>query len=229
MKSTDCPIVTLGKAVKKLTRSEQKRAAILEAASNVFLTKGFETASMDEIASIAGVSKRTVYSHFQSKEKLYAGVMTGMCQGKREDILGSNEPGQDYLDQEGPIEELLCGLGERFLREVFNDESISLMRILIGKSDADSEMGQEFFNNGPILIINAIRDFFIKTNAEGKTAVDNPQIAAECLLASFLGARHIQCLVHAETVPTEEEIRAHVRETLGFMMKGIALRSSNDD
>ncbi|MFV7785927.1 TetR/AcrR family transcriptional regulator [Shewanella marisflavi] len=63
---------------KKLTRSELKRAAIVDAASVEFQNKGFSLASMDEIAKRADVSKRTVYNHFPSKEALFSAIMLEM-------------------------------------------------------------------------------------------------------------------------------------------------------
>jgi TetR/AcrR family transcriptional repressor of mexJK operon len=45
------------------SRSVRKRRAILDAATKVFLAEGFAGASMDAIATAAGVSKPTVYNH----------------------------------------------------------------------------------------------------------------------------------------------------------------------
>ena len=52
--------------------TDRKRLAILEAAADQFRTYGFDATSMDKIAAVAGVSKRTVYNHFPSKEDLFA-------------------------------------------------------------------------------------------------------------------------------------------------------------
>jgi TetR/AcrR family transcriptional regulator, regulator of autoinduction and epiphytic fitness len=52
--------------------TDRKRLAILEAAADQFRSFGFEATSMDKIAAIAGVSKRTVYNHFPSKDELFA-------------------------------------------------------------------------------------------------------------------------------------------------------------
>ncbi len=52
-----------------------KRKTILEGAIKVFTENGFDTSSMDKIAEIAGVSKRTVYNHFQSKESLFQAIV----------------------------------------------------------------------------------------------------------------------------------------------------------
>lgn len=55
----------------KLTRSERKKQDVLQAAIQEFRLFGFAGASMDRIAEQAGVSKRTVYNHFASKEQLF--------------------------------------------------------------------------------------------------------------------------------------------------------------
>ena len=55
-----------------LRLTDRKRSAILAAAADQFRTHGFEATSMDRIAALAGVSKRTVYNHFPSKDELFA-------------------------------------------------------------------------------------------------------------------------------------------------------------
>jgi len=52
--------------------TDRKRHAILAAAADQFRSFGFEATSMDKIAALAGVSKRTVYNHFPSKDELFA-------------------------------------------------------------------------------------------------------------------------------------------------------------
>ena len=56
-----------------------KRAAILEAAKQLFSDQGFNGASMDQIAAEAGVSKLTVYSHFGDKEALFTAAVRAKC------------------------------------------------------------------------------------------------------------------------------------------------------
>src|SRR5687768_18273723 len=55
--------------------TDRKRAAILDAAVAEFRHSGYEATSMDRIAASAGVSKRTVYNHFPSKEALFAQIL----------------------------------------------------------------------------------------------------------------------------------------------------------
>ncbi|MET0319792.1 MAG: TetR/AcrR family transcriptional regulator [Duganella sp.] len=58
-----------------LKLTDRKRQAIVDAAIAEFRASGFEATSMDKIAATAGVSKRTVYNHFPSKDELFAQIL----------------------------------------------------------------------------------------------------------------------------------------------------------
>ncbi|WP_298442954.1 TetR/AcrR family transcriptional regulator [uncultured Ferrimonas sp.] len=73
----------------KLSRSEQKRQAIIAAAKTLFIASGIHATSMDQLAAEAQVSKRTVYNHFASKELLVAQLLTEMWQ---QSLLEINQP-----------------------------------------------------------------------------------------------------------------------------------------
>src|SRR3546814_12990916 len=61
-----------------LTRSEYKHRAIQQAGTEIFLELGYEAATMDHIAAKAGVSKQTVYNHFQSKDGLFKATIADL-------------------------------------------------------------------------------------------------------------------------------------------------------
>ncbi|GAK87792.1 transcriptional regulator TetR family [Vibrio ponticus] len=63
-----------------MTRSEQKRLAIIEAAKQEFIENGFLAANMNNICTAAEVSKRTLYRHFESKELLFEAVLAEIQQ-----------------------------------------------------------------------------------------------------------------------------------------------------
>ncbi len=70
---------------RKKRDTSQKRAAILEGAVKVFTKNGFDASSMDHIAEVAGVSKRTVYNHFPSKEALFQSIVADFL--KQRDVI----------------------------------------------------------------------------------------------------------------------------------------------
>jgi AcrR family transcriptional regulator len=59
---------------------DQRRAQLLDAASEVFTTKGYHAAAMDDIADAAGVSKPVLYQHFESKLDLYLALLDSSCE-----------------------------------------------------------------------------------------------------------------------------------------------------
>jgi AcrR family transcriptional regulator len=59
---------------------DQRRAQLLDAASEVFTTRGYHAAAMDDIADAAGVSKPVLYQHFESKLDLYLALLDRSCE-----------------------------------------------------------------------------------------------------------------------------------------------------
>lgn len=87
-------------APKRLT--DLKRKAIIQAAINEFRASGFDLTSMDKIAATAGVSKRTVYNHFPSKEELFAEILHKLwasISAQAEITYRSNVPLREQLEQ----------------------------------------------------------------------------------------------------------------------------------
>src|SRR6187551_1244017 len=64
--------------LEEANRSQRKRRAILEAATEVFLRSGYLGTNMDEIAALSEVSKQTIYKHFTSKEALFIEIVGSM-------------------------------------------------------------------------------------------------------------------------------------------------------
>lgn len=80
--------------------TDRKRQAIIQAAINEFRDNGFEITSMDKIAATAGVSKRTVYNHFPSKEELFAEILNQLwirVTAEQETAYRSDLPLRDQL------------------------------------------------------------------------------------------------------------------------------------
>jgi len=193
------------KAKEDMSRNELKRFDIIEAAKTVFLKKGFELTSMDEIAKEAGVSKRTVYSNFGSKENLFSGLMSELCNGKREAVSLEIDPNL-------PIEQALTELGERFLSVIFECEGITLMRMMIGNANTFPEIGKSFFQNGPLELINYVGEYLTQCQEKNLIQIEDPYLASQSLLASMYGAEQIRCLITGDS-EIEENMRYDMVKT----------------
>jgi AcrR family transcriptional regulator len=67
---------------------EERRAQLLDAANEVFTTRGYHAAAMDEIAATAGISKPVLYQHFDSKLDLYLALLDQACDSLVEVVRG---------------------------------------------------------------------------------------------------------------------------------------------
>ena len=120
----------------KQTRSQLKRAAIIEAARTTFKSLGVTATSMDKLAEVAGVSKRTVYNHFATKEALVMTLMTDLWE------QALSQPTVAY-DAHQPLEAQLQQLVRDDMDYLQSKEHIEVSRMLIGHLFYTTEMQQE--------------------------------------------------------------------------------------
>jgi AcrR family transcriptional regulator len=102
------------------------KARILDAAQRVFLTRGYQSATLDEIAETAPASKPTIYAHFPGKEALFEAVVARVIDGLT-DFEGFEPKGRSVPDK-------LASLGIEVV-ERFIEETIGVTRATIAEAD----------------------------------------------------------------------------------------------
>jgi len=100
---------------------------ILKAARKAFLDRGFEGASIEEIAYAARSGKPTIYARFPNKEALFAAAVTRYAFAKISRL-------EDYAPTGATIEERLASIGATVLQEALTGEWIGLLRLAIGEA-----------------------------------------------------------------------------------------------
>jgi len=120
-------------------RGNDLREHILYEAKNVFLEMGFERASMDIIAARAQTSKRTLYAHFESKEKLYLAIIELV----RELSLSKLKWPDDYSNDPTEALVLFCG---RFLEGLLFAWTIRMCRMSIAEAERFPEGAARYFD-----------------------------------------------------------------------------------
>jgi len=109
----------------KLTRSQIKHQAILDAAKSAFQEFGVQATSMDKLAELAQVSKRTIYNHFESKEVL---VMQLVADLWNKALVQNNI----VFNKDSSIEEQLTQLITTEVELMADAEYIALSRVAFG-------------------------------------------------------------------------------------------------
>ncbi|WP_434601619.1 TetR/AcrR family transcriptional regulator [Pseudomonas sp. Z4-7] len=116
--------------------TERKREAILQAAIAEFRSSGFEITSMDKIAATAGVSKRTVYNHFPSKEELFAEILNRLWNSITAEQLTP-------YNSQTPLRDQLRTLLHAKLQMLADENFLDLARIAIAATIHSPERAQD--------------------------------------------------------------------------------------
>ena len=118
-------IVRSGRPPRALAGEVEER--ILDAAETVFLERGFDGASVDEIADVARAGKPTIYARFPGKEALFVAVMARKVREKATSYESIAPIG-------ATIEEHLASIATAILRNVLAAETVGLARAAIAEA-----------------------------------------------------------------------------------------------
>lgn len=192
-------------------KSDAKRRAILRGAKAVFLKFGFGGTSMDEVAARAGVSKMTVYRHFGSKEDLFAGVITDLCNRIVAEDL-------ERIFEQKP-EEALRRYAQRMIDIVFAPDTIELHRIVIAESRRFPALGRFFYASGPQVCIDVLVRYFERNRRNPRFRITDPLRSAEEFLELLRGYAHLRVLLKIDKAPKRHEIVARLKGAVRHVLQ----------
>ncbi|HEY4041257.1 MAG TPA: TetR/AcrR family transcriptional regulator [Rhodopila sp.] len=152
--------------------SPEKRTQILTGAAAVFAADGYEGASMARIAAVAGVSKGTLYNHFDSKATLFAAYVGEQCTRHLARVF-------DGAGHDGDPAEVLRGIAKRMLQMLLSDVGLAIYRVVIAEAAQFPELARSFFEAGPARAIGFLSGWLAEETRRGRLCVADPGFAAE--------------------------------------------------
>ncbi len=169
---------------------------------------------MDAIAAEAGVSKRTVYSHFQNKESLFAAIMGDMCR-----LIGGSKPDEPIPD-EAP-ERVLKTLGLHILHSVLEPEALDVFRVVLAENATFPELGQAFWDAGPEVMKDTLAGYLAELDRRGVLTVPDVDLAAFQFMGMIEWPCHIRLLFGAGKPPTEAELGRALDQAVSTFVNGL--------
>ncbi|MEX1376680.1 MAG: TetR/AcrR family transcriptional regulator [Eubacteriales bacterium] len=158
----------------------KKRDSILEGAEDVFINMGFEAASMDKIAEQAGVSKRTVYNHFGSKENLFEVIVDNLL-AERQNLNPIK------YDSEKPLKDQLRAFAESEIFLIDSPRRLELSRFLTVTFLKDLEFQRRTVSKYPP-VYGIFMEWLREAHADSKIVSDNLILTARVFYALVVGA-----------------------------------------
>lgn len=149
----------------------RKFTQVLEGARDVFMSDGFEGASVDQIARTAGVSKATLYKYFPDKRILFMEVARRECQRQSNEAL-------DKIDMNAPPKQVLGQAGRHFLEFITSTLGQQVFRVCLAEADRFPQLGQQFYNSGPAVMCAKMAAYFEAAEARGELRIPDKPLAA---------------------------------------------------
>ena len=110
----------------RAVRAAERRSAIVEAALDEFIARGFTATRLDDVAKRAGVAKGTIYLHFKDKEALFEELV-------RTAIVPVVERITTPPPLNGSVRDALEGFAGMFIQEVAGTRRADIIRLIISE------------------------------------------------------------------------------------------------
>lgn len=186
--------------------NREKRRAVVDSALEVFLREGYAAASMDRVADVAGVAKRTIYNHFASKEDLFLGVIGSLV----DDVL---EPVDRTLMGARPASDCLLEFALRYADAMLANNRICLHRLVLGELSRFPSLGEAFVQ-GYRQAKSGVARMMERLELRGEIQIDDLDRAADVFWQITVAPIQRELLfrleLRKEDIPVVERLRASV-------------------
>ena len=198
-----------GQARPEDPRVVRSRAAAIDAARTLFLRDGYVGTTMDEIASVAGLSKRTLYNLYADKRTLFTAMVN-------EITAYAESFARDLSDELADLTETnltaaLHDLGRRLALSILRPEVIALRRLLVGEAQSFPELAEQYFDRAPGLVLRTLASGLQRLGDDGLLRIEDTRRAAEHFAYLVAGAPLDRAIL-VGTIPTKGRLIACARD-----------------
>lgn len=193
------------------TRRGRKFEQVRDGARQVFMTQGFDAASVDEIARVSGVSKATLYSYFPDKAQLFLEVVRNECSRQAETAVAE-------IPRDAPPAEVLERIARHITAFVLSDFAQSVFRVCMAQSDRFPELARAFYDIGPRTGHDHIAHYLTEAVAAGKLRIDDIPLAADQFTELCKAQLWMRAVFGIQTRFTQTEVDRVIRGAVDMFM-----------
>lgn len=180
---------------------------VITTAKKLFSENGFERTTIDSISEASGVTKKTIYNHFSSKEALFGATVLDKV--KEQFSINSAD-----LDEHNPAEGLTI-IANQFLALIRRDEVLGAHRTMFACATSHAELCNSFYKNAPLTVHKEVARYLEKCKSLN---IKDPEHAADQFLSLFLGLDHIKCMLGFDK-PSKVYDQNLINRNIDFFMR----------
>jgi AcrR family transcriptional regulator len=199
-------------------KTEEKRQAIVAAAREAFLKKGYATASMAEISASLGGSKATLYSYFSSKEQLFAAVIAELAGGQ------GWGPLLNELEHAADFQRALGVFAHKTVRLLCSPDLIDFRRMIIAEGGR-SDLGKFAYEKGPKPTLKRLADLLAAQMRLGYLRDADPWGMAIHLQGLCMAGLHQLLLEGVIDHASDKQLAAEASAVVNAFLRGYGVQS----
>ena len=197
----------------RLETVEQRRERIVRRAAPLFLKKGYDNVSIDEIIGVVGGSKATIYAWFGGKEGLFEAVVRQECSDVTMAI---------HVDAAGSLETQLTEIGRSFLAMVLSPPILEFHRLMVSIGRTFPDIGRLFYETGPASAYQIVATWIAKQQKDGRLIEEDPYQLAVLFLDMLIGEHQLSWLTSVPRAARRNKIEETVRIAVKVFLGGCA-------
>jgi TetR/AcrR family transcriptional repressor of mexJK operon len=196
----------------------RKGALILDTARQMFLERGYDATSLDDVAAASGVSKTTVYNNFEDKEGLFSAVVLSVTERAEQIIseLGATLSGDE------PVAARLTAVARALAYGVLNPAVVQLRRLAISEALRFPDIVTAYWDRAPGRTLALLTDSFAQMAAQGELDTEDPAAAAALFAYAVLGLYQDQALLQPSRPVTRADLDGHVGSVVAAFLRAYA-------
>jgi TetR/AcrR family transcriptional repressor of mexJK operon len=198
-------------------RADLRREDIVRQVAPLFLERGYDNVSLNEIIDLVGGSKTTIYSFFGGKDGLLNEVVRY--------ITGEVTFGID-VTASGTLENQLTRIGLSFLKQVLSPDILAFHRLMVSMGRSFPAAGQLFFETGPVVAAKIVAGWIEKNQEAGRLMPGDPRKLAQLFLDMLIGEHQLGWLTSRPGAADPARVEETVRLAVKIFLNGTIVRQS---
>jgi AcrR family transcriptional regulator len=186
----------------------------MSAATRVFLREGYALASIDKVASEAGISTRTIYERFKNKADLLAAVITQLVDRDLATAFATPD-----LDRLAP-KEALTVIAQTITGRACDPDSAALFRIVAAEAQRFPELAAKMREGTKQPMECAIANYFRGQAKRGTLALAEPDRAAALFLQMITAELHECLLFRSSEAMAKLDLTSHLNHVIEIFLFG---------
>jgi AcrR family transcriptional regulator len=195
--------------------TEERRQEIVALVAPLFLDRGYEQVTIDDIVARIGGSKRTLYEKFHGKAGLFEIVIKEYCASVHRDLFKG-------VEQHTSIEKQLIAIGTHFLNLILDPKILEQHRLMVSMGRNFPSVAQMFFESGPQHAYRLIADWIEKQQRAGKIGPGDAVAMAELFLDMLTGKHQLALLTSSFDATSPQAVAMTVKTAAKVFLYGVA-------